>query len=138
MVRIVGVDLPSEKRIDIALTYLYGVGRVNVIKILKDANITPDRRVKTLTDEEISHIARVIDKGYEVEGDLRRAIGENIKRLRELGAYRGLRHAKGLPAHGQRTRSNARTKRGRRVTIGAIKKDDRAKVADKAPAEAKK
>lgn len=138
MVRIAGIDLPSEKRIDIALTYLYGIGRSNVVKILKEAKISENKRVHTLTDDEVSQLSRIIEKGYQVEGDLRRMVSENIKRLRDIGAYRGIRHAKGLPAHGQRTRSNARTKRGRRVTIGAIRKDDKAKMADKAPAESKK
>lgn len=138
MVRIAGVDLPNEKRLDIGLTYIYGVGRTNVQSILRDANIGGDRRVKTLTDEESSKIAKIIGKSYEVEGDLRRKVAENIKRLKDIGSYRGTRHTKGLPARGQRTRSNARTKRGKRVTIGAMKKDDRAKVAEKAPASEKK
>lgn len=133
MVRIAGVDLPNEKRLDIGLTYIYGVGRTNVRTILRDADIGGDRRVKTLTDEESSKIAKIIEKSYEVEGDLRRKVAENIKRLKDIGSYRGTRHSKGLPARGQRTRSNARTKRGKRVTIGALKKDDRAKVAEKAP-----
>lgn len=133
MVRIAGVDLPNEKRLDIGLTYIYGVGRTNVQSILRDADIGADRRVKTLTDEESSKIAKIIEKSYEVEGDLRRKVAENIKRLKDIGSYRGTRHAKGLPSRGQRTRSNARTKRGKRVTIGAMKKDDRAKVAEKAP-----
>ncbi len=138
MVRITGVDLPNEKRLDIGLTYIYGVGRTNVQSILRDADIGADRRVKTLTDEESSKIAKIIEKSYEVEGDLRRKVAENIKRLKDIGSYRGTRHSKGLPARGQRTRSNARTKRGKRVTIGAMKKDDRAKVAEKAPASEKK
>ncbi len=138
MVRIVGIDLPEDKRVDIGLTYIYGIGRSNVTGILETAGIAPDRRVKTLTDEEASRIAKVIEKGYVVEGDLRRTISENIKRLKDIGSYRGLRHARGLPARGQRTRTNARTKRGKRVTIGAMKKQDRARVTDKASAEPKK
>lgn len=138
MVRIAGVDLPNEKRLDIGLTYIYGVGRTNVQSILRDAEIGAERRVKTLTDEESSKIAKIIEKSYEVEGDLRRKVAENIKRLKDIGSYRGTRHSKGLPARGQRTRSNARTKRGKRVTIGAMKKDDRAKVAEKAPSSEKK
>ncbi len=139
MVRIIGVDIPNEKRIDIALTYLYGVGRTNVVPILKDAGIEASRRVKNLTDEEGSRLAKIIEKNYSVEGDLRRKVAENIKRLRDIGCYRGLRHGKKLPVRGQRTRSNARTRRGKRVTIGALKKDDRSKVAtDKAAPEAKK
>lgn len=128
MARIAGVDIPNEKRLDIGLTYIYGVGRTNVVNILKSANLDGARRVKTLTDEEISHIAKVIEKGYRVEGDLRQEIASNIKRLREINSYRGNRHAHKLPARGQRTRSNARTKRGKRLTVGALKKDDRAKV----------
>jgi small subunit ribosomal protein S13 len=131
MIRIVGVDLPSEKRLDIALTYLYGVGRSNVINILKAAGLEASRRTNTLTDEEVSKIAKVLEKGYSVEGDLRQIVNGNIKRLREIGTYRGMRHARNLPSRGQRTRSNARTRRGKRVTIGALKKDDRAKVSEK-------
>src|SRR3989344_6048375 len=131
MVRIVGVDLPNEKRLDIALTYIYGVGRSNVVTILEKAGIEAGKRVNTLTDEEASRVAKIIEKNFLVEGDLRRQVAENIKRLRDIGSYRGMRHAKKLPARGQRTRSNARTKRGKRVTIGAMKKDDRVKQADK-------
>ncbi len=138
MVRIAGVDLPNQKRVDIALTYLYGIGRNNVVPILAKANIEAHRRIQTLTDEEASRIARIIEKEYSVEGDLRREVSDNIKRLRDIGTYRGMRHARKLPARGQRTRSNARTKRGKRVTIGALKKDDRAKVGDKVATEEKK
>lgn len=138
MVRIIGVDIPNDKRVDIGLTYLYGIGRTNVVPILAEAGIEANRRVKTLTDEEVGKIAKVIEKKAMVEGDLRRSISDNIKRLRDIGSYRGLRHGKKLPLRGQRTRSNARTKRGKRVTIGAMKKDDRAKVADKTTEEAKK
>lgn len=128
MARIAGIDLPNEKRVDIALTYLYGIGRTNVVTVLTQANIEGSRRVKTLTDEEVSKLAKVIEKNFPIEGDLRRQVGDNIKRLREIGSYRGMRHAKSLPSRGQRTRSNARTKRGKRVTIGAMKKDDRVKL----------
>ncbi|MBI3576434.1 30S ribosomal protein S13 [Candidatus Gottesmanbacteria bacterium] len=138
MVRIVGVDLPAEKRVDIGLTYLYGVGRSNVVDILKTATIDAHRRIKELTDEEVNKLAKIIEKEHMVEGDLRRFVGDNIKRLKEVGTYRGTRHAKGLPARGQRTRSNARTKRGKRKTIGAMKKDDRVKLDTGAPAETKK
>lgn len=131
MVRIIGVDIPSDKRVDIGLTYLYGIGRANVVPILSEAGVDASRRVKTLTDEEVGKIAKVIEKKAMVEGDLRRSVADNIKRLRDIGSYRGLRHAKKLPLRGQRTRSNARTKRGKRVTIGAMKKDDRVKQADK-------
>lgn len=137
MARIAGVDIP-DKRLDIALTYIYGIGRTNVTAVMKAANIEPSRRANTLTDEEISHLAKVIEKTCVVEGNLRQLIAQNIKRLREIGSYRGLRHAKKLPLRGQRTRSNARTRRGRRLTVGALKKDDRAKVDTKPAAEAAK
>lgn len=138
MVRIIGVDIPSEKRVDIGLTYLYGIGRTNVVPMLTEAGIEASRRVKTLTDEEVGKIAKVIEKKAMVEGDLRRTVSDTIKRLRDIGAYRGLRHGKKLPVRGQRTRSNARTKRGKRVTIGAMKKDDRAKLTDKTATTEKK
>lgn len=117
-----------QKRTDIALTYLYGIGRSNVYKVLKIAGVAPEKRAKDLTEEEIAKLQKVIEKGFKVEGDLRREVQDNIKRLRDIGTYRGIRHIKKLPVRGQRTRSNARTKRGKRVTIGAIKKDDRAKL----------
>jgi len=132
MARIAGVDIPSEKRLDIALTYLYGIGRSNVIPLLKDVNIEGNRRVKTLTDEEVNRIGKAIEKRFLVEGDLRQQVNRNVKQLIEIRAYRGIRHERKLPVRGQRTRSNARTKRGKRVTIGAMKKDDRAKL-DTAP-----
>ena len=133
MARIAGVDIPNEKRLDIALTYIYGIGRVNVKAVLKSVNIDASRRVKTLTDEEVSHIAKVIEKGFTIEGDLRQELSANIKRLLEIGSYRGSRHAHKLPTRGQRTRSNARTKRGKRLTVGALKKGDRVKTETKAP-----
>lgn len=138
MPRISGVDIPNEKRLDTALTYIYGIGRTNVRNLLKEVGLPSERRVNTLTDEEVNKISKVIEKGFMVEGDLRRNVQDNIKRLIEIRAYRGIRHSKSLPVRGQRTRSNARTKRGKRVTIGAMKKDDRAKtdIADK-PAEKK-
>ena len=142
MARIAGVDLPNEKRLDIALTYLYGVGRSNVVGVLKEAQIDGSRRVNTLTDEEVNKIAKVLEKGYSVEGDLRKQVSDNIKRLIEIRSYRGSRHVKKLPSRGQRTRSNARTKRGKRATVGAMKKDDRIKLetttAAPPAAEAKK
>jgi small subunit ribosomal protein S13 len=138
MARISGVDIPNEKRLDIALTYIYGIGRTNVSRVLKEAQLPAEKRVKTLTDEEVNRIAKVIEKGYTVEGDLRRQVSDNIKRLMEIRSYRGSRHAKNLPARGQRTRSNARTRRGKRVTIGAMKKDDRVKLDTPAAPEAKK
>lgn len=135
MARIAGVDIPNDKRLDIALTYIYGIGRVNVIPILKEANIDGTRRVKTLTDEEVNKIAKVIEKNATVEGNLRQEVMQNIKRLREIGAFRGLRHAHNLPARGQRTKTNARTRRGKRLTVGALKKEDRIKETT-APAKA--
>ena len=141
MARIAGVDLPTNKRLDIALTYLYGVGRSNVVNVLKEAQMDGARRVNTLTDEEVNKIAKILEKGYSVEGDLRKEVSDNIKRLIEIRSYRGLRHVKKLPVRGQRTRSNARTKRGKRMTIGAMKKDDRIKTETAPPAagtEAKK
>jgi len=139
MARIAGVDLPNGKRLDIALTYLYGIGRSNVVRVLTEAQIDPSRRVNTLTDEDVNKIAKVLEKGYTVEGDLRKEVSDNIKRLIEIRSYRGSRHAKKLPSRGQRTRSNARTKRGKRATVGAMKKDDRVKQAETtAPAAEKK
>jgi len=128
MSRIAGVDLPSEKRLDIALTYLYGIGRTNVQPILKKANLDPSRRMKSLSDEELNRVSKIIEKECKVEGDLRQEVTQNIKRLREIGSYRGMRHTKNLPARGQRTRSNARTRRGKRLTVGALKKEDRIKL----------
>jgi len=144
MPRISGTDIPEAKRIDIALTYVFGVGRKNVGLILSQAQIKGEKRAKDLNEEEVSRIQKIIDSGTKVEGDLRKEIQENIKRLKQIGSYRGKRHILGLPVRGQRTRSNARTKRGKRVTIGALKKDDLAKKqqADTskaaAPAAAKK
>ncbi len=128
MVRIAGIDLPNEKRLDIALTYLYGIGRVNVIAILEKAQLERSKRLKTLTDEEVSRLAKIIEKDVMVEGDLRRNVGDSIKRLVEIKSYRGMRHAHRLPGRGQRTRTNARTRRGKRMTVGALKKEDRAKT----------
>ena len=122
MARISGVDLNNEKRIDIALTKLYGIGRSNVGPLLKSAGISGSKRAKDLSEEEVNKLQKVVD-GFKVEGDLRREVADNIKRLKEIGAYRGVRHSRNLPVRGQRTRSNARTKRGKRVTIGAIKKE---------------
>ncbi len=133
--RISGITIPDGKRIDIALTYLYGVGRSNVYKILEDAKIDITKRVKTLSEEEQKRIQKALEP-YKVEGDLRAEVTGNIKRLKEIGSYRGTRHTKGLPAHGQRTRSNARTKRGKRVTIGAIKKELAAKTDAKSASNA--
>ena len=122
MARINGVDLPREKRVEIGLTYVYGIGRVSSNKILKEANVNPDTRVRDLTDEEVARIRDVIDASYTVEGDLRREIALNIKRLQEIGCYRGIRHRKGLPVRGQRTKTNARTRKGPRRTVANKKK----------------
>lgn len=120
--RISGMNLPDEKRIDIGLTYLYGIGRKNVVEVLKKAEVDPSKRIKTLSEDEQKRIQKILET-YKLEGDLRIEVQGNIKRLKEIGSYRGSRHSKNLPARGQRTKSNARTKRGKRVTIGAIKKE---------------
>jgi small subunit ribosomal protein S13 len=125
--RIVGVTIPDEKRVDIALSYIYGIGRKNTIPVLQKAEIDPSKRAKTLTEDEIKRLTKVLE-AYKIEGDLKAEIAGNVRRLRDIGSYRGMRHAHGLPARGQRTRSNARTKRGKRVTIGAIKKEVMAKM----------
>lgn len=131
MPRILGIDIPKEKRIEIALTYLYGIGRTLSNKILQIAGINPDTRAKDLTEEEIARLTNVIQKQEsKVEGDLRRDISQNIKRLIEIGSYRGIRHKKGLPVRGQRTRTNARTRKGPRRTVG-IKKESRASTTTK-------
>lgn len=117
MARILGVDLPKDKRIEIGLTYIYGIGRNRSQKVLDESGISPDVKVRELTEEEVSRIRDVIDKNYTVEGDLRRETNLNIKRLIEIGCYRGIRHRRGLPVHGQRTKTNARTKRGTRKTV---------------------
>jgi small subunit ribosomal protein S13 len=134
--RIAGVNLPDEKRIDIALTYLYGIGRANVKPILVSAEIDSTIRTKNLSEDEVKRITKVLEK-FKLEGDLRNDVNENIKRLKEIGSYRGSRHTHGLPGRGQRTRSNARTKRGKRVTIGAIKKEVAAKQEAAAKAKGK-
>jgi small subunit ribosomal protein S13 len=125
--RIVGVTVPDEKRIDIALSYIYGIGRKNAVDVLKKAEIALEKRAKTLTEDEIKRLTKVLE-AYKIEGDLKAEIAANVRRLRDIGSYRGMRHAHGLPARGQRTRSNARTKRGKRMTIGAIKKEVLAKM----------
>lgn len=124
MPRILGIDIPKEKRIEISLMYLYGVGRVLANKILKEANIKPDVRAKNLTDDEVARVTSIIQKEYKVEGDLRREIGQNIKRLMDIGAYRGIRHKKGLPVRGQRTKTNARSRKGPRRMAVTLKKKD--------------
>jgi len=122
MARIAGVDIPNDKRVEVSLTYIYGVGRPTAKKILKLTEINPDTRVKDLTEQEISRIREVLEGNYVVEGDLRRELSMNIKRLMDIGTYRGLRHRRGLPVRGQRTRTNSRTRKGPRRTVGARKK----------------
>ena len=122
MARIAGVDLPNEKRVEYGLTYVYGIGVKSSNKILAEAGINPDTRVKDLTEDELSKIREIIDRDYTVEGDLRRQIALDIKRLIEIGCYRGLRHRKGLPVRGQRTKTNARTRKGPRRTVANKKK----------------
>ena len=122
MARIAGVDLPREKRVEIGLTYVYGIGRTSATKILKATGINPDTRVKDLTEDEVAKIRDAIDHEYTVEGDLRREVALNIKRLTEIGCYRGVRHRKGLPVRGQRTKTNARTRKGPKRTIANKKK----------------
>ena len=122
MARIAGVDLPKEKRVEIGLTYIYGIGLTSSQKILAKAGINPDTRVKDLTDEEVNSIRKVIDESYTVEGDLRREVALNIKRLTEIGCYRGLRHRKGLPVRGQRTNRNCHTRKGKGKVVANKKK----------------
>ncbi len=122
MARIAGVDLPREKRAEIGLTYIYGIGRTSSNKILAEAGVNPDTRVKDLTEDEVIKIREVIDKNYKVEGDLRRDIALDIKRLMEIGCYRGIRHKKNLPVRGQRTKTNARTRKGPRKLVANKKK----------------
>ena len=122
MARIAGVDLPKEKRVEIGLTYIYGIGLTTSQKILKKTGINPDVRIKDLTDEEVNNIRKAIDQDYKVEGDLRREVALNIKRLTEIGCYRGLRHRRGLPVRGQRTKTNARTRKGPRKVVSKSKK----------------
>ncbi len=121
MARIAGVELPRNKRMEIALTYIYGIGRNSALKILKEANVDPGRKTDDLTAEEQVHIRNVIDQSYKVEGDLRRDVQQSIKRLMDLGCYRGLRHRRGLPVRGQRTHTNARTRKGPRKVVAGKK-----------------
>ena len=117
MARIAGVDIPREKRAVIGLTYIFGIGPTTSRKIIAQANVSPDTRVRDLTEDEVNRLREIIDRNYRVEGELRREVALNIKRLVEIGCYRGLRHRRNLPVHGQRTRTNARTKRGARRTV---------------------
>ena len=122
MARIAGLDLPREKRIEIGLTYIYGIGRTSATRILEAANVDPNTRVRDITDEEVKRISAVIDETQTVEGDLRREIAMNIKRLQEIGCYRGIRHRKSLPVRGQKTKTNARTRKGPKRTVANKKK----------------
>ena len=122
MARIAGVNIPTAKRVEIALTYIHGIGRRKAVEIAKKAGIPYDRRVSEMTDDEVTHIRETIDKGYTVEGDLRREVAMNIKRLMDLGCYKGIRHRKGLPVNGQRTHTNARTRKGKARAIAGKKK----------------
>ena len=122
MARIAGVDLPRDKRVEIALTYIFGIGKSTSQKVIAEAGINPDTRVRDLTEEEVNKVRELIDKTIKVEGDLRREISLNIKRLIEIGAYRGIRHRRGLPVRGQRTKTNARTRKGPRRTVANKKK----------------
>ena len=118
MARIAGVDLPRDKRVEVGLTYIYAIGRPTSNKILKELNINPDTRVKDLTENEVNALRNILDEKYTVEGDLRREVNLNIKRLIEIGSYRGLRHRRGLPVRGQKTKTNARTRKGPKKTVG--------------------
>lgn len=122
MARIAGVDIPRNKRVEIALTYIFGIGPTSAKQIVAKTNVDPDTRVNNLTEDEVNRIRETVDREYTVEGDLRRQVSLNIKRLIEIKCYRGIRHARGLPVHGQRTRTNARTRRGPRRTVGVRRK----------------
>lgn len=128
MARLLGITLPDDKRVEYALTLLYGIGWTNTGKILDQAGIDKHKRVRELSEDELKKITAIIDKSYEVEGNLKEQLNEDIKRLKEIGSYRGNRHGRGLPVRGQRTRSNARTKRGKRKTVGALRKEIWAKM----------
>lgn len=128
--RIAGVNLPDNKRVDIGLTYLFGIGRSNVSLVIKEAGVDAAKRIKELTEEEVGKLQKALDK-VKIEGDLKQEINQNIRRLEEIGTYRGNRHKKGLPVRGQRTRSNARTKRGKRKTVGTVRKEAEVRMAPK-------
>ena len=130
MPRISGVDIPENKRVEVALRYLYGIGKYNAAEVLHKAEVNPDKRAKDLSGDEISKIAKVLEEVL-VEGELRKQIRDNVERLKKIGSYRGYRHSAGLPVRGQRTRTNARTKRGKRMTVGALKKEEAAKQEQK-------
>ena len=134
MPRVAGIDIPAEKRTEMALTYIFGIGRSNVKIIIKEAQVDPDKRARDLTSEEIARLQRAMER-INTEGELRKKIHEDIQRLKRIGTYRGLRHSAGLPVRGQRTRTNGRTKRGKRRTVGAMKKDMRQKIEGGATAD---
>jgi small subunit ribosomal protein S13 len=129
MARIAGVDLPRDKRVQVAVTYIYGIGKSRANEILQITGINPDTRVRNLTEEEVTRLREVIDRNYKVEGDLRRDVAMDIRRLIEIGSYRGQRHRKGLPVRGQRTRTNARTRKGPRKTVGRVRRETAAPAA---------
>ncbi|NCN58885.1 30S ribosomal protein S13 [Candidatus Roizmanbacteria bacterium CG22_combo_CG10-13_8_21_14_all_38_20] len=131
MARIVGVDIPDSRKVWFGLTKIYGIGQVNVLSLIEKSGVDGEKRVKELTDKDIAAIQKALEEHFNIEGDLRREIQDNIKRLKAAGSYRGLRHTQGLPARGQRTRSNARTKRGKRKTIGAMRKEVAQKMESK-------
>ncbi len=128
MARLMGITLPDEKRIDYALTLVYGIGWSNVKVVLDQSKVDHSKKVKEVTEDELKKIIEVMEKNFKVEGELRELLTDNIKRLREIGSYRGNRHVRGLPSRGQRTKSNARTKRGKRKTVGALRKEAWAKL----------
>ena len=132
MARIAGVDLPKDKRVEVGLTYIYGIGRRQSLRILSESQINPDTRVKNLTEEELGRLNAVISKSCKVEGAVRQEIDTNIKRLMDIGCYRGFRHRRGLPVRGQRTKTNARTRKGPRKTVGVMRKKSTQKTAGKA------
>lgn len=132
MARIAGVDIPNEKKVEVSIRYIFGIGPANAYKVLEQAKVEPGIRVKDLTDEQVSRLQKVVE-AMPVEGELRREVTQNIKRLEEVGAYRGLRHRRNLPSRGQRTKSNARTKRGKRVTVGTVRKEVTARTGTVAP-----
>jgi small subunit ribosomal protein S13 len=122
MARIAGVNLPNQKRLEVGLTYIYGIGRPTARKVLAELGLSPDEKIKDLTDDEVTRLREYIDSNLQVEGDLRRERQQSIKRLQEIGSYRGIRHRRGLPVHGQRTKTNARTRKGPKKTVGRGKK----------------
>ena len=128
MARIIGIDIPDNRKVWFGLTKIYGIGRRNVFKLLEETGVDGEKRVKELTGKEIAIIQKNLEENFNIEGDLRRQIQDNIKRVKTIGSYRGLRHIRALPVRGQRTRSNARTKRGKRKTVGAMRKEMRAKM----------